>query len=118
MRCASFLRCPWLVMGSAPPLDSITISDQKTPVEMCTEAIFEMPMLSSLLPNRRDLTRVTRSGLTMIFVGKTKLPCVQRLATKVAVDLESTVAAGNAVTGSVWGHRFSDAEWPYTHSSA
>src|ERR1700728_2383455 len=65
MRWASALRWPWLVMGSVPPVDSMTISDQKTPVEMWTEAILVMPMLSSLLPNRRDLTRVTRCGLMM-----------------------------------------------------
>src|SRR6202034_2006259 len=83
MRWASALRWPWLVMGSVPPVDSMTISDQKTPVEMWTEAILVMPMLSSLLPNRRDLTRVTRCGLMMRRVGKKKLPCVQRLAVKV-----------------------------------
>jgi len=30
------------------------MSDQTMPVEMCTEATFEMAMLSSLLPNSRD----------------------------------------------------------------
>src|ERR1700683_5215724 len=83
MRWASVLRWPWLVVGSVPPVDSMTISDQKTPVEMWTEAILVMPMLSSLLPNRRDLTRVTRCGLMMRRVGKKKFPCVQRLAVKV-----------------------------------
>src|SRR5580693_4410178 len=93
MRCASDLRWPWLVMGSVPPVDSITISAQKTPVEMWTEAIFEMAMLSSLLPNRRDLTRATRCGLTTRRVGKKKLPCVQRLAEKVSAGELSIVLA-------------------------
>jgi len=62
----------------------MTISDQNTPVEMCTEAIFDIAMLSSLLPNSRDLTRATRCGLMTSFVGKKKLPCVQRLAAKVS----------------------------------
>src|ERR1700722_1120012 len=83
MRWASALRWPWLVMGSVPPVDSITISAQKTPVEICTDAIFDIGMLSSLLPKSRDLVRITRCGLTMSLVGKKKFPCVQRLAEKV-----------------------------------
>src|SRR5689334_6160653 len=89
MRWASALRCPWLVIGSVPPVDSMTISAQKIPVLMCTEATFEMGMLSSLLPNRRDLVRITRCGLTTILVGKKKLPWVQRLAEKVSAGEES-----------------------------
>src|SRR5579864_1995091 len=89
MRCASALRCPWLVIGSVPPVDSMTISDQKTPVEMCTEAIFDMAILSSLLPNSRDLTRLTRCGLITSFVGKKKFPCVHREAVKVSAGEES-----------------------------
>src|SRR5271166_135882 len=94
MRCASALRWPWLVMGSVPPVDSITISDQKTPVEMCTEAIFDIAILSSLLPNNRDLTRLTRCGLMTSFVGNKKLPCVHRLAAKVSAGEESGVLTG------------------------
>src|SRR5467141_2807277 len=71
-------------MGSVPPVDSIRISDQNTPVEICTDATFDMAMLSSLLPNSRDFTRVTRGGLTTRRVGKNKLPCVQRLALKLS----------------------------------
>src|SRR5271157_483287 len=97
MRCASALRCPWLVMGSAPPVDSMTISDQMTPVEMCTDATFDMAMLSSLLPNRRDFTRLTRCGLMTSRVGKKKLPCVQRLAVKVSAGEESIGLAGMVV---------------------
>src|SRR5438477_10868829 len=89
MRCASRLRWPWLVMGSVPPVDSTTISDQKTPVEMWTDAIFDIAMLSSLLPNSRDFTRATRCGLITRPVGKKKLPCVQRLAVKVSAGDES-----------------------------
>src|SRR5580658_1836021 len=81
-------------MGSVPPVDSMTISAQKTLVEMCTEAIFDMAMLSSLLPNRRDLTRLTRCGLMIRRVGNTKLPCVQRLAAKVSAGEESMGLAG------------------------
>src|ERR1700730_469870 len=94
MRCASAFRWPWLVMGSVPPVDSIRISDQSIPVEMWTEAIFDMAMVSSLLPNHRDFTRLTRNGLTRIRVGKRKLPWFQRLAVK-------TWAGGSAV--GVWG---------------
>src|ERR1700738_2811596 len=82
-------------MGSVPPLDSIRISDQNTPVEICTDATFDMAMLSSLLPNSRDFTRVTRCGLTTRRVGKRKLPCVQRLAQKLS-DGEL----------SIWGSSF------------
>src|ERR1700721_2850083 len=72
-------------MGSVPPVDSIRISDQNTPVEICTEATFDMAMLSSLLPKKRDFTRLTRCGLTTSRVGNRKLPCVQRLALNVSV---------------------------------
>src|ERR1700736_3748303 len=89
MRCASPLWCPWLVMGSVPPVDSMTISDQNTPVEICTDAIFDIAMLSSLLPNSRDLTRETRCGLIMSRVGKKKLPCVRRVAVKFEAGEES-----------------------------
>lgn len=89
MRSASFLRCPWLVIGSLPPVDSITISDQNTPVEICTEAIFDIAMLSSLLPNNRDFTRETRCGLITSRVGKKKFPCVHREAVKVSAGEES-----------------------------
>src|ERR1700677_5079798 len=71
-------------MGSVPPVDSITITDHRTPVEMCTDATFDMGIVSSLLPNNRDLMRLTRCGLTSRRVGKRKLPCVQRLAVKVS----------------------------------
>src|ERR1700723_3687279 len=92
-------------MGSVPPVDSITISDQSTPVEMCTEAIFETAMLSSLLPKKRDLTRLTRCGLTTSLVGKKKLPVVQRLAAKVSAgELSMAMRGGVPIR--------------YTHSSA
>ena len=48
------------------------MSDQKIPVEIFTEATCEIEMLSSLLPNRRLLTRLTRSGLTTMRVGNHK----------------------------------------------
>src|SRR5882724_12383354 len=84
MRSASALRWPWLVIGAVPPEESIRISDQITPVEICTEATFPRAMLSSLLPNRRDLARLTCCGVTMRRTGKNKLPLVQRLAVKVS----------------------------------
>src|SRR5579863_5993122 len=96
MRSASFLRCPWLVMGSVPPVDSITISDQKTPVLICTEAIFDIAILSSLLPKNRDFTRDTRCGLITSLVGKKKFPCVQREALNVSAGEESIVDSGGA----------------------
>jgi hypothetical protein len=81
-------------MGSVPPVDSITISDQNTPVLMCTEAIFDIAMLSSLLPKSRDFTRETRCGLITSFVGKKKFPCVQRDALNVSAGEESMLESG------------------------
>src|SRR5689334_7991845 len=89
MRCASFFRCTWLVIWSLPPVDSMAISDQNTPVEMCTDATFVIGMLSSLLPNSRDLVRITRCGLTTSLVGKKKFPCVHREAVNVSAGEES-----------------------------
>jgi len=62
------------------------MSDQMTPVEIFTEATWEIEMLSSLLPNRRRFTRLTLSGLTTIRVGNQKFPRVQRLALKVSSE--------------------------------
>src|SRR5580765_3009524 len=87
-------------MGSVPPVDSIAISDQKTPVLIWTEATFEIGMLSSLLPNSRDLVRITRCGLTTSLVGKKKFPCVQREALKVSAGDESIELSGEAVIAS------------------
>lgn len=78
-------------------MDSMTISDQKTPVEMWTEATFEIGMLSSLLPNSRDFVRMTRCGLTTSLVGKKKFPCVQREAVKVSAGELSIGFKGAAV---------------------
>ena len=82
------------MIGSVPPVDSITISDQNTPVEICTDAIFDIAMLSSLLPNIRDFTRDTRCGLTTSFVGKRKFPCVHLDAVNVSAGEESIVDSG------------------------
>src|SRR5437879_3538663 len=84
MRIASRLRWPWLVIGSAPPVESIRICDQIMPVVIRTEATCEMAMLSSVLPKSRGFTRLTCRGLTTIRVGKNRLPWVQRLAVKVS----------------------------------
>ncbi len=90
-------------MGSVPPVDSITISDQTTPVEMCTDATFEIGMLSSLLPNNRDLVRITRCGLITSLVGKKKFPCVHRDAEKVSAGEESIpVRLGEAIGLRNW----------------
>src|SRR4029077_15952744 len=97
MRCASPLRWPWLVMGSAPPVDSMTISAQKTPVEIWTDAIFDIAMLSSLLPKKRLFTRETRCGLITSFVGNQKLPCVHREAVKTSAGEESIGLTGGVV---------------------
>src|ERR1700751_3366338 len=111
-------------MGSVPPVDSITISDQNTPVEMWTDATFVMPMLSSLLPNKRDLMRVTRCGLITRRVGQKKLPCVQRLAVKVSAGDESIgliaafILGGAAVSAAVARAPRPRIAVRYTHSSA
>lgn len=62
------------------------MSDQSTPVEIFTEATCEIEILSSLLPNKRRFTRLTRSVLTTIRVGKNRFPLVQRLALKVSSE--------------------------------
>ena len=74
------------MIGSVPPVDSIRMSDQRIPVEIFTEATWEIEMLSSLLPNRRLFTRLTRSGLTTMRVGNHRFPLVQRLALKVSLE--------------------------------
>ena len=66
-----------------PPLDSIRMSDQRIPVEIFTDATWEIEMLSSLRLNRRRFTRLTRSGLTTMRVGNHRFPAVNRLALKV-----------------------------------
>ncbi len=71
-------------MGSVPALDSIKMSDQMIPVEMCTDATCEMLMLSSLLPKNRGFIRDTRWGVTTTRVGNKRLPLVQRLAANVS----------------------------------
>jgi hypothetical protein len=71
-------------MGSAPPEESIRISDQIGPVEIWTEATLLMAMLSSVRPKKRGFTRVTCWGLTVIRVGKNRLPFVHLLAAKVS----------------------------------
>jgi len=104
-------------MGSDPPVDSITISAQKTPVEMCTDAIFETAMLSSLLPKNRPFTRDTRCGLITSLVGKRKFPCVHRDAVNVSAGDESI-----ALSADVVKERLDDSmavtDQSYTHSSA
>src|SRR5258707_12083027 len=108
MRWASALRWPWLVMGSVPPVDSMTISAQNTPVEMWTDATFEIGMLSSLLPKSFDFTRATRWALIVSLVGKKKLPWVQRLAEKVSVEFGSVVRGVVMVSSAaaeLAGHR-------------
>src|SRR5207245_7938130 len=84
MRIASRLRCPGLVIGAAPPVESVRSCDQMTAVVIRTEATCEIAMLSSVLPNSRGFTRLTCSGVTTMRVGKNRLPRVQRLAVKVS----------------------------------
>jgi hypothetical protein len=80
-------------MGLLPPVESMRISDQSIHVLIKTEATLVMGILSSELPKNRGLIRNTRSGLTSIRVGKSKLPRVQRLAlnTLLAVDAKGAV---------------------------
>jgi hypothetical protein len=72
----------------------MTISAQNTPVEMWTDATFDMVMLSSLLPKKRPFTRETRCGLITSFVGNQKLPCVHREAVKISAGEESIELRG------------------------
>jgi len=68
------------------------MSDQNTPVEICTDATAGIAMLSCVLPNSRGLMRNTCSGLTTIRVGKKKFPRVKRLAVKLsALDVASAM---------------------------
>src|SRR5690349_1210907 len=75
-------------MGLLPPVESMRMSDQNTPVLICTDATLVMGILSSELPKNRGLIRSTRSGPTSIRVGKRKLPRVQRLAWNTLLELE------------------------------
>src|ERR1700749_4003959 len=86
---ASALLWPGLRIGLLPPLESMRISDQNIPVAICTEATFEIGILSSELPKSRGLMRNTRSGPTSMRVGKKKLPWVKRLATNKRVEFET-----------------------------
>src|SRR5215469_4456119 len=101
---ASLLLWPWLVIGSAPPVESMRISDQITPVLISTDATCEIAMLSSLVPNSRDFTRLTWRGVTTMRVGKMWLPLVQRLAAKVWLESEGTVADGVAISNPGSNH--------------
>src|SRR5256885_14173651 len=85
---ASLLLWPWLRMGLLPPVESMRMSDQNTPVLMSTDATLVMGILSSALPKNCGLIRSTRSGPTSIRVGKRKLPRVQRLALNTLLELE------------------------------
>src|SRR5579859_7191587 len=93
MATASALLWPWLRMGLLPPVESMRISDHSIPVLIKTDATLVMGMLSSELPKNRGLMRNTRSGLTSIRVGKSRLPRVQRLALKIllVVDVRGAV---------------------------
>src|SRR2546425_2987623 len=82
MRRASALRWPWLTMGSVPPVDSMRICDQISPVLMLMDATFDIAMLSSSEPRRRVLMRETRWGVISMRTGKVRLPDVHRLAVK------------------------------------
>ncbi len=75
-----------------PPAESIRMSDQNTPVEICTDATDAIAMLSWVLPNSRGLIRNTCSGLTTMRVGKKKFLFVQRLAVKLSSPALSMVA--------------------------
>src|ERR1700730_5936266 len=86
-------------MGIVPPVESIRISDHKMPVAICTEATWGIAMLSSLLPNIRDLTRLTRCGVTTIRVGNRRFPLVQRLAEKDSVDGSGCDSMGIFIVG-------------------
>src|ERR1044071_4859380 len=90
---ASALLWPWLRIGLLPPVESMRMSDQNTPVLISTDATLVMGILSSALPKNRGLIRSTRSGPTSIRVGKRKLPRVQRLAwnTLLEVDVRGAV---------------------------
>src|SRR6266496_3204349 len=107
-------------MGSLPPEESITISDQIMPVVIFTEATWEMEMLSSVLPNKRDFTRLTRRRLTMIFVGKIRLPLVQRLALKVSDwgSRDISCSQPSAVSTQSWDFSMPLSADSYTHSNA
>ena len=73
-------------MGVAPPLDSMRIEEKINPVEIDTEAIFAIGMLSSLPPISLGLILATLSGVISIRVGKIMFPEVNRLAVKTRGD--------------------------------
>lgn len=65
--------------------------DQMRPVLMCTDATLVMLMLSSSVVKRVRFRRVTDLSLTSMYVGKKRLPLVQRLALKVSVGITGCV---------------------------
>jgi len=99
---------------------------------MCTEATFEIGMLSSFDPNSRAFVRITRCGLMTSLVGKKKFPRVHREALKVSAGDESIVLiaapAMNSIStraslGDEPGFNYPITQLPnykmsYTHSSA
>ena len=83
------------MIGSVPPVDSITMSDHTIPVEIFTDATCEIEMLSSLRLNILLFTRLTRNEFMTIRVGKKKFPLVQRLALKLSSGVGETKFAGS-----------------------
>ena len=71
------------------------MTDQIIPVLICTDATFDIGILSSVRPKKRGFTRNTRSGPTEIRVGKRKFPRVQRLALKVSICVGSVGSGMN-----------------------
>jgi hypothetical protein len=88
---------------------------------MCTDAIFDIAILSSLLPNNRDFTRDTRCGLITSLVGNKKFPCVHREAVKVSAGEESIGLSAASDIGErqqLPNYQITQLQNVYTHSNA
>ena len=81
-------------MGVAPPLDSILIEEKISPVEIETEAILTIGMLSSVLPISLGLILATLSLEISMRVGKIMFPEVNRLAVNTRVVAMSASIRG------------------------
>ena len=74
-------------MGSVPPVLSMRMSAQKSPVSTCTEATRWRCTLISFLANHERFLLTTAVSFTSMTVGNRRLPRVQRLAANLSTGM-------------------------------
>ncbi len=82
-------------MGSVPPVDSITISDQIIPVEIFTEATCEIRNTFFIAAKQTLLHTADTQGTDHNIVGNQKFPFVHRLARKISSEVAGLELAGS-----------------------